>query len=157
MKAVKTVLAVAACAAASVAVYAAVAFDASTGAGFVGKGDIQNKYGWNNKQLNDNAASIGFRMSVGSVVSTTWTCDKDTGPQTQERNNTTTISSQGVVSHIARDNKRQITGFILTGYDGGPLPKSAKAMDLRWAPAPQAGRRSTSKLAKRWSPAAAWK
>jgi hypothetical protein len=53
------------------------------------------------------------------VSETTWTCKRDTGEQTQERTRTTTTSTQGVVSSIARV-KNQITGFNLSGYSGSP-------------------------------------
>jgi hypothetical protein len=105
--------------AASAMVMAAVTFDSGTGTGFVGKGDLQLLYGWNNKGLQDNAASVQFRASSATVTETTWTCDRDAGPQTQERANTTTTTTQGIVSSIARE-RNQITGFILNGYNGAP-------------------------------------
>jgi opacity protein-like surface antigen len=105
---------------ASVGVFAAVTFDPPTGTGFVGKGDVQLLYGWNNKQLQDNASSVQFQASTVEVTESTWTCDRDAGPQTLERANTTTTTTQGVVSHIARE-RNQITGFILLGYDGDPV------------------------------------
>src|SRR5918996_4693526 len=38
------------------AAFALVTFDPSTGTGFVGKGDVQTAFGWNNKQLQNNAS-----------------------------------------------------------------------------------------------------
>jgi Spy/CpxP family protein refolding chaperone len=35
----------------SIATFAAVTFNPSTGIGFVGKGDVQNAFGWNNADL----------------------------------------------------------------------------------------------------------
>src|SRR5215211_401993 len=105
------VLALAAMLVASTAAVAAVTFDPATGTGFVGKGDVQLALGYNNKQLQDNAASLVFTAT--SVSEQTWVCDRDAGPQTQERTRTTT--TQGVVSNIARE-RNQITGFNLTGY-----------------------------------------
>jgi hypothetical protein len=98
---------------------AAVTFDPATGTGFVGKGDVQLVYGWNNAQLQTNAPSVQFRALTTEVSETTWTCKRDTGEQTQERTRTTTTSTQGVVSSIARV-KNQITGFNLSGYSGSP-------------------------------------
>jgi hypothetical protein len=95
------------------AVFAAVTFDPATGTGFVGKGDVQTALGFNNKQLQDNVNNIQFRTL--KVTETTWTCDRDAGPQTQERANSTT--TQGVVDTVARE-RNQITGFNLTGYSG---------------------------------------
>ncbi len=97
----------------------AVTFDADTGTGFVGKGDVQLAFGWNNKQLQDNAAGVRFSVSATSTVETTWTCDKDTGPQTNERNNTITTTTQGVLASVTRD-RNQVTGFTLLNYDGTP-------------------------------------
>ncbi len=98
---------------------AAVTFDSDTGEGFVGKGDVQLVYGWNNKQLQNNADLVQFQASTEEVSTTTWTCDRDAGPQTQERENTTMKTTQGIVDSIARE-RNQITGFILSGYDGDP-------------------------------------
>lgn len=97
------------------AVFAAVTFDPTTGTGFVGKGDVQLALGYNNKQLQDNANSLVF--TVSSETEQSWTCDRDAGPQTQERAGTTT--TQGVSTSIARE-KNQITGFNLNGYSGTP-------------------------------------
>lgn len=91
---------------------AAVSFDASAGTGFVGKGDVQLALGWNNKQLNDGAGGVGF--TVASVAETTWSCVNEKNEQVQVRTRTTT--TQGMITHTARDNKRQITGFNITGY-----------------------------------------
>jgi hypothetical protein len=98
---------------------AAVTFDPETGEGFVGKGDVQYTFGWNNKQLQDNAENVEFRVSSGSVVETTWTCKRDDGTQTQERERTTTTTYEGLVESVTRE-RNQITGFILEGYDGDP-------------------------------------
>jgi hypothetical protein len=112
-------LALAGAIAVSAVVTAAVIFDAATGTGFVGKGDVQLVYGWNNGALQQNAAAVQFRASSSTVTESTWTCDRDAGPQTQERANTTTTTTEGIVSSIARE-RNQITGFILNGYDGTP-------------------------------------
>ncbi|HEX6282351.1 MAG TPA: hypothetical protein VFZ67_09005 [Nitrososphaera sp.] len=116
------------------AAQAAVTFDPETGEGFVGKGDVQTFFGWNNKQLQDNAQSIEFRAIV--ETENTWTCDRDAGPQTQERNNE--VTSQQVVDTIARE-RNQITGFNLEGYTGdsavvsrdGPATESCPT---NWSP-----------------------
>jgi hypothetical protein len=101
----------------------AVTFDAATGTGFVGKGDVQLVYGWNNKALQDNAPSVDFRVS--SVSETTWTCSRPHPSQpgeeiVQERSRTTTI--QGLITTVARDNSKgkdgPVTGFNLGGYEG---------------------------------------
>jgi hypothetical protein len=97
---------------------AAWTFNATTGTGFVGKGDVQLVYGWNNKQLQDNAADVKFQATstVGTYVQ--WTCTKD-NDNTQVRRETTRTETEGVLSSIGRL-KNQITGFNLLGYDGSP-------------------------------------
>lgn len=102
---------------------AIVTFDPASGTGFVGKGDVQEVFGWNNKALQDNANSVQFRVVTEEVTETTWTCDRDAGPQTQERARTTTTETQGVVSSVARE-RNQITGFNLIGYEGTPTTTS---------------------------------
>jgi hypothetical protein len=101
------------------AAFAAVIFDPETGTGFVGKGDVQLVYAWNNKQLQDNAASVQFRANSEVVSEVSWVCTKDED-HIQERARTSTSSIAGVLASIARE-KNQITGFNLTGYDGDPL------------------------------------
>ena len=115
----KAVLIGAALVFASAVAFASVSFDPATGTGFVGKGDVQLVYGWNNKQLQDNAGAVGFQATSVSRVFATWTCDSDAGPQTQHRLNFTTTSTQKVPATIARE-RNQVTGFILNGYSGTP-------------------------------------
>src|SRR5688572_20585347 len=88
----------------SIIAFAAVTFDPATGAGFVGKGDVQLALGLNNAQVQNANPQFKYNSSSTTVTSYSWTCDKDTGPQTQERANetTTTNSIQGVVSSTAR-------------------------------------------------------
>jgi uncharacterized protein YfaS (alpha-2-macroglobulin family) len=105
------------------AVSAAVTFDAETGTGFVGKGDVQLVFGWNNKQLQDNAELLQFRANSEVVTEVSWVCTNSNNQNTQERERTTTISIQGVVSAVARE-RNQVTGFILEGYDGDPTTSS---------------------------------
>lgn len=93
---------------------AAVTFDAETGTGFIGKGDVQLAFGWNNKQLNDNAGGVSF--SVTATSETSWDCLNTRNEKIQERSRTETTA--GLVAHLTRDNKKQVTGFNLTGYSG---------------------------------------
>jgi hypothetical protein len=97
------------------AVSAAVTFDAETGKGFVGKGDVQLAFGWNNKALQDNAQDVQFRARSEVVTEVSWICTNSNNQNTQERERTTTTTIAGVVSSVERI-KNQITGFILTGY-----------------------------------------
>jgi hypothetical protein len=97
---------------------AAVTFDPATGTGFVGKGDVQTALILNNAQMQNTA--VVFTYNATSVSEATWTCDRDAGPQTQERANITTTTTQAVASSIARV-KNQITGYNLTGYSSDPI------------------------------------
>lgn len=105
---------------------AIVTFDPATGTGFVGKGDVQTVFEWNNKALQTHASTVDFR--VDSVSETTWTCTKivETGIGDKEvvQQRSTTASVQGLVTTVARDNSKgkdgAITGFYLQGYEGTP-------------------------------------
>jgi hypothetical protein len=102
--------------------FAAVTFDPVTGEGFVGKGEVQEVYGWNNKALQDNADLVQFRAISEVVTEVSWVCTNDNNQNTQERERTTTESVSGVLSTVARDDRgRQVTGFHLMGYDGNPV------------------------------------
>lgn len=95
---------------------------------FVGKGDVQTFFVWNNQVLQANAAYIDFRLF--SQATTTWHCLKEvTNPQTGEiiqeidivHNSTET--TQGFFTTLGRDisegKNGPNTGFILT-LDGTP-------------------------------------
>jgi hypothetical protein len=94
----------------------------SDGIGFVGKGNVQLVYGWNNAALQSNAAAVDFRTVTVTEVS--WTCHRFSGNPMdpieiiQERSRTTT--AQGLLDSIGRL-KNQITGFNLLGFDGAPM------------------------------------
>jgi hypothetical protein len=111
------------------AVFAVVTFDPASGTGFVGKGDVQTAFGWNNNQLQQNAGSVNFE--VQKVTEYSWTCKRDAGEQTQERARTTT--AQQVVDKIARE-RNQITGFNLLGYSGPETVSSSDGPPLGSCP-----------------------
>ena len=101
----------------------AVTFDASTGMGFVGKGDIQTVFGWNNAQLQANAGSLEFSyMSVDRYVATlTWVTGEGTrGEKQHEIEIPRQARIQGVIDWDAR-RRNQINGFLLQGWDGDPV------------------------------------
>lgn len=120
---------------------AAVTFDMASGTGFVGKGDVQTVFAWTNKALQDNAATVDFR--VNSVSETSWTCTKivvQGNDQIREivQQRSTTTTAQGLVTTVARENSKgkdgAVTGFYLRGYEGtpsvvtdGPAPGSCPA------------------------------
>ncbi|MEU0217673.1 hypothetical protein ABZ281_22310 [Streptomyces sp. NPDC006265] len=43
---------------------ASVALDPATGTGFVGKGDVQTSFAWNNKQLQTNSDGVSFTYAT---------------------------------------------------------------------------------------------
>lgn len=99
---------------------AAVNFDPATGIGFVGKGDVQLAFNLSNAQLQKEAGNVSFAAVTENVSETFWVCTNTKNETTQERERTTTTTTSGVVSGVARDGKKQITGFNLTGYAGTP-------------------------------------
>jgi hypothetical protein len=135
-KVVKASLGLAACFASTVSAYAIVTFDPTCSltvagwgpCGFVGKGDVQLVYNWNNKQLQDNAALVNFRINEGTTTS--WTCTRSwvTGPEqnptehevVQVRHTTTVLT--GLIDEIARENSKgkdgPVTGFKLISTAG---------------------------------------
>ena len=99
---------------------AAVTFNEVTGVGFAGKGDVQTALALNNNQLQKLAGTFVFTYQGTSVQETSWTCINERNENVQERERTTTTEKTGVVGVIARDGKKQITGFNLTGFTGTP-------------------------------------
>lgn len=107
----------------STAALASVTFNFDTGVGFVGKGDVQTAFGWNNAQAQNNAPGVTFTVNLEN----SWECDKivtlgngDTHEITIEHNSDTT----GVIDSLNRTHN-QVDGFILQGYSstqttGGP-------------------------------------
>ncbi|MDZ4275871.1 MAG: hypothetical protein U0995_07525 [Erythrobacter sp.] len=110
-----SIMAATAAAMIATAAHAEVIFDAETGTGFVGKGDVQLALGLNNKGLQD--GTFAFAAVTETVTEVSWTCTNSNNENTQERARATTSSIQGVVSATARF-RNQITGFTLNGYDG---------------------------------------
>jgi hypothetical protein len=134
-----TIAAAAAAALVSTAAIAAVTFDASSGTGFVGKGDVQLALGMNNAQVQN--ATLNFTYT--STDTTFWTCTRtftlgngNTQEIVQVRNNSTT--TQGVLSSVARV-KNQITGYNLLGYAGGGASISTDGPAVGSCPASPSG------------------
>lgn len=98
---------------------AAVTFDPAAGTGFVGKGDVQLAFGWNNAQLQANAAQIAFSYSSRDtyVATCSWITNEGTRNEKSHSNERTrTTGVKGVVTYEARAIK-QVSGFKLTGFD----------------------------------------
>ncbi|WP_059171716.1 hypothetical protein [Bacillus sp. FJAT-27445] len=110
--------------------FAAVTIDPQTGAGFVGKGDVQTAMGWNNADLQKNADSLKFTYSTKEtyVVTVTWVTGEGTrGEKTHcvEHERTSSINSS--IGFDPRT-KKQITGFDLNNFNdtvtgGDEIPK----------------------------------
>lgn len=96
---------------------ASVTYD-EEGFGFVGKGDIQSLFGWNNHDLQANAESLQFRMLIPSGA--TWKCagNNPAGKWVEKSASSESQPIDSGVSVDARKNKNgQVTGFMLNGID----------------------------------------
>lgn len=116
MKFLKTVAAAGLLAASSYAI-SAVTFDAGTGTGFVGKGDVQLAFGWNNAQLQANAGGISFKYDLSedyTAVCTFTTGEGTRGQRTHNVKHKTSTMVSSAISYDARS-RNQITGFTLKG------------------------------------------
>lgn len=103
---------------------AAVTFNPANGEGFVGKGDVQLAFNLSNKDLQLQADNVSFATVSTTVSEVSWVCTNTKNENTQERERTTTTSTSGVVDGVARDGKKQVTGFNLLGYAGEPVTSS---------------------------------
>lgn len=113
---------------APIMVLASVTFDPFTGKGFVGKGDVQIPFGWNNAQLQANALQVSFTYSATNTYTVTeaWATGNPDNPWTLNSHTTTipvdySISSTLDGSPRQVKGQRQFTGFILTGFIGDPV------------------------------------
>jgi hypothetical protein len=129
----KTGLALAACVGLGALAFGAIIVD-DEGIGFVGKGDVQTLFGWNNHALQACATStthdgynpatdagcLRFEFVVDAITEevNTWLCYHTTNPNAadQEQNNTATVtvSGGGISASVARA-RNQVNGFNLNG------------------------------------------
>lgn len=130
------ILAAAAALAASTAALAEVSFNPSTGTGFVGKGDVQLAFGWNNATLQRNAGSVTFTYATTATYEVT--CEWNTYTNGNKNHEAKTIphkevdglsiASRALAAKDLRTNKQgDVTGFNLIGYTsaaptGGAVP-----------------------------------
>jgi hypothetical protein len=101
---------------ASISVSAAVNVD-EHGVGFVGKGDVQSVFDWNNSMLQSNAHKLKFKLSRPGTVS--WYCEGVNAAGVTVRTNERDLdfSTNSYIAHDARRNHTgQISGFVLTGF-----------------------------------------
>jgi hypothetical protein len=120
MKKLKTFVVLAILAALPLAVYALVTFDPNTGTGFVGKGDVQLAFGWNNKQAQDNAKAVSFSFESDTHYDVVCYWETETGgPQSKIiEHYVTNHKNASISSSIVYDArlKNQYTGYNLTGF-----------------------------------------
>jgi hypothetical protein len=92
----------------------AITIDLEGGTGFVGKGDVQSFFGWNNPQMQAAASGIEFRYRSDAE----WTCSKPHPVQPEDivQERSTTVRAASTV--IGRENSQGLngpwSGFILT-------------------------------------------
>jgi hypothetical protein len=96
---------------------ATVTFDPSTGTGFVGKGDVQTAFGWNNQIAQAQANNVSFEYDATKTYDVT--IEFDTGGVHNTTHHTVTQSKDTMVSasvaYSARQSPNQYTGWNLTG------------------------------------------
>jgi len=88
------------------------------GIGFVGKGDIQSLFNWNNSMLQENAHLVRFKFSGAGTVS--WTCEgvNANGVTIRSDRRYENIGASTYIAYDARRNRTgQITGFFLVGLE----------------------------------------
>jgi len=104
----------------STAVLAEVVFDPDSGTGFVGKGDVQDAFGWNDAGLQTHATGVSFTYGYTSVYQAVCTFTTGAGtrgerthkvPHSEEMN----VSSAVDVS-LRRNPVSKVTGFNLIGF-----------------------------------------
>jgi hypothetical protein len=104
----------------STAAVAAVDVD-EEGYGFVGKGDVQLAFGWNDAKLQQNASGVTFKYSLEDEYKFDCTFTVEVGrdkvrePRTQNRGREVKVNAS--ISYEARKNTAgKINGFNLNGF-----------------------------------------
>lgn len=115
----------------STAAWATVTFDPNSGTGFVGKGDVQIAFGWNNSQAQKNANGVSFTYESDQSYDVTCDWTTVTGGRISKTiyHEATNHKSTSLSSTIAYDArlKNQYTGYTLIGAGattttGDPVP-----------------------------------
>ena len=116
-------------------------FNAETGHGFVGKGEIQTPFSWNDQKLQSNAANVTFTYDKTTAEDWAVTCEWDTS-STQGKDHEVVIKhhearkSADVNAAVAYDVKSgsrinpnsKVTGFNLT--DKGIVTTTSSGDDI---------------------------
>jgi hypothetical protein len=122
---------------------ATVTFDPSNGKGFVGKGDIQLPWGWNNQKMQTEAKNLAFTYVTSDTYTVTevWATGNPDKPWSLASHETTVTHTTGVNDTIAYDARthKQVDGFNLTGFSstsGGsgvvPVADFVVWVDFSW-------------------------
>lgn len=90
----------------------------SSGVGWVGKGEVQSAYGWNNQGMQDNVGGVTFVYDATATYDVTCEFDNPSGHHVISQTKSTTVNS--TVSSEARTNSKgkagPMTGWYLTGF-----------------------------------------
>jgi len=118
---------------------AGVTFNETNGTGFVGKGDVQVAFGWNNKQLQTNATGVSFSFTQDATQAVTQAASQ-TASQTTSQSFTYYVScntaegkktfyregNRSGVTTATREGEREgeragtLSGAISSALDGDP-------------------------------------
>ena len=109
---------------------ALVTFDSSTGRGFVGKGDVQTVFGWNNATTQQNHMGVTFKYEATTEYE--FECEWYTGPDRNRKHHVNTKTERtNVNAAMASDSRKtgQWTGWNLNGFSGGTPNAVAEPTD----------------------------
>ena len=105
---------------ASTSALAEFVFDPATGTGFVGKGDVQDVFGWNDAGLQANATGVTFTYGYSSVYQAVCTFTTGEGTRGEKTHNVPHSEEMNVSSAVnvslRRNPQSKVTGFNLTGF-----------------------------------------
>lgn len=115
-------LGIATCGAVALTAFAAVTFDPATG-GFVGKGDVQTLFGWNNATMQANYAGVSFEYESSATY--TFDCEWWTGPEhNRTRHENTKTLTVGVAATAVTAQAKSNSSANLTGWFLSPIAMS---------------------------------
>ena len=101
----------------------------TNGVGFVGKGDVQLAFGWNNATAQRNVNAVSFHTESSAEYSAVCTFTTGEGTRGERIHNISHNRSTAVLSSIASEARKtgQWTGYNLNGFgavttSGDPVP-----------------------------------
>ena len=86
----------------------------------MGKGDVQDAFGWNNSQLQANASQLVFTFEAEIAYAAV--CEWTTGPDHNRKTHIVTKNLKtGINTEVKSDTRKNsqgvITGFVLNGFE----------------------------------------